>query len=1375
MMRGINVLNIFIAFLMCIGFVSANVVINEILPNVGSIDWDQSGTVSESADEWVELYNNGTASIDISGWNISDKDQVRYTFPTSTIIDAKSYIVVFDLSLFNSQDNVTLYDNSSNAVDRHSWSSDPGNDVSIGRIHDGLPSFVTFESPTINITNNIRPTGSLSNQTIVQGILRSFNISKNITDADGDSLVYSVVGENESQVNCSVVGNDNITFIGSTSWTGIANCVIQINDSYSLTNKTFYIKVTPSNYAPNISSTLTNINFDEDSYSLTNLSDYVVDEDLDENITWSSSSASNLIIKINQTTKILNVSADSNWNGQRNITLTATDLGGLSASKNITVIVNPVNDAPYFTSTAGTSATENIEYSYDANANDIDSDVSLLQFSIVDAPSNAAINSSNGIFRWTPSASQIGLNPMKIRVSDLEGGYTDQQFNVTVLPALEIVNMKINGVSVQNNATVSGLAPGSIVNVSFDVKNNWPNTLNKAIVDINVEGLINGNIIADVAAFTLEGQEIKHITDSYQIPFDITYPTFDFNVTASGKDLYTNNHNSGYKANHLVIDRDFHRVQITNKIWSNNNLTCLRDTTLDITVTNTGNWSENGSVTVYNQKTNTNQTQDFSLGLAEDVVLSFIVDASAATTNENFIITVKYYYGYYTLSDSSLLNIKQCLNTTALNSILKVNQTQAPAWSPINLKNYTFGNLSGVNYAIAAENATLIDCNVTLDGIFSCGTASDMFGVSLINMSVGDVYQQFNVNVLRLNKEPVAYNMSASLNEDNSTVVYFNCSDADNDSLSYTIVSNPLNGSLSGSGNSRTYTPNLNYYGPDSFVYRCNDGYANSNNATVNLTIKPVLDEPSIVGFSPVSNPRIGDGVMQQFSINISDPDAANPTINWYVDGNLEQTGINKSFKRAASSNYTVKVNITNATTNKEHVWNVVVSKVPLTGFSGTINNVNESNVEAFRGLTIYNSNAKIDFGDQPINLSEAIDIDSNVRLSNGAAGINSDAAGFEVFKNKPAKITMYGISSEKTPKIFYNSGFSISGSNECTNATNPSCTNITYSGSTLTFFVSHFTMFWMQADNTPEGTGALDISVDVSEDEPKPDEKVTIDVDVENNGDLDIEDIDLIIELRDESGNVVEDLDGDEMEDDDNFDLDSDDETTSTFTFTMPLDAEDGDEYTVYVKACGDDEKDQEECDIDDSETIKIQKEKHEVLIDSATISPSSINCFNSADISIDLKNIGSKDEDVVVSVYNNDLGLNDRQTVEIEAEDEDTYQKTVNFAINAPSDLEEGTYNINVKAEYSGKTAAKTITLTKGACLEQTEEDEEEVLDDNVFVVTLDKNTVVTQDPADKVKPATAANFKDSFEYIVLLAILGIVALGLIVFLIGAIIINR
>src|SRR3989441_2367894 len=69
----------------------------------------------------------------------------------------------------------------------------------------------------------------------------------------------------------------------------------------------------------------------------------------------------------------------------------------------------------------------------------------------------------------------------------------------------------------------------------------------------------------------------------------------------------------------------------------------------------------------------------------------------------------------------------------------------------------------------------------------------------------------------------------------------------DGDPLTAILVNGPAHGTLSlNNDGSFTYTPALNYNGPDSFTYKANDGQVDSpTNATVSITVTPVNDAPA--------------------------------------------------------------------------------------------------------------------------------------------------------------------------------------------------------------------------------------------------------------------------------------------------------------------------------------------------------------------------------------------------------------------------------------------------------------------------------------------------------------------------------------------------
>ena len=66
----------------------------------------------------------------------------------------------------------------------------------------------------------------------------------------------------------------------------------------------------------------------------------------------------------------------------------------------------------------------------------------------------------------------------------------------------------------------------------------------------------------------------------------------------------------------------------------------------------------------------------------------------------------------------------------------------------------------------------------------------------------------------------------------------------ENASFSFTIVTPPSHGQLTGTGANRTYQPDPDFNGSDSFTFKANDGARDSNTSTVTITTTEVNDAP---------------------------------------------------------------------------------------------------------------------------------------------------------------------------------------------------------------------------------------------------------------------------------------------------------------------------------------------------------------------------------------------------------------------------------------------------------------------------------------------------------------------------------------------------
>ncbi len=94
------------------------------------------------------------------------------------------------------------------------------------------------------------------------------------------------------------------------------------------------------------------------------------------------------------------------------------------------------------------------------------------------------------------------------------------------------------------------------------------------------------------------------------------------------------------------------------------------------------------------------------------------------------------------------------------------------------------------------------------------------------------------------NAAPTANNQAVATNEDTATAITLAATDTDGNPLTYSVTTQPTQGSLSGTAPNLSYTPKANYHGTDSFTFTAHDGKLDSNVATVSISVEAANDAP---------------------------------------------------------------------------------------------------------------------------------------------------------------------------------------------------------------------------------------------------------------------------------------------------------------------------------------------------------------------------------------------------------------------------------------------------------------------------------------------------------------------------------------------------
>src|SRR5262245_37926574 len=506
--------------------------------------------------------------------------------------------------------------------------------------------------------------------------------------------------------------------------------------------------------------------------------------------------------------------------GTDTLTHTVKDGPGGTATATVAVTVTPVNDPPV----AGDDAfatDEDVAISGSILGNDADPDGDDLTAALIGGPTHGTLQlNADGTFTYTPDADFNGTDSFTYQAKDASSGSNTATVVIAVLPATDPPVAKDDALTTDEDVAVSGSVLGNDSDPEGD-------KLTALLVDDPNHGTLQFN--ADgTFTYTPDGDFNGADEFSYQVNDGeggtataivaiAVNPVND--APAAADDAFTTNEDVAISGGVLGNDTD----------PDGDGLTALL---VDGPAHGKLQLNADGTFT-YTPDADFNGTDTFTY-LANDGT----ADSSPATV----VITV------VPTDDAPV----------AVDDVATTDEDVAVS-----------GNVLGNDIDADGDklSALLIDgpshgsLQFNADGSFTYTPDTDFNGTDAFTYQANDGAADSNIATVAItvnpvNDAPIARDDNKATDEDTPLTgdVRLNDFDADGDPLTVKVIDGPDNGTLQfNADGTLTYTPNANFNGIDTFTYEVNDGTADSNLATVTITVGGTNDVPVAVDDAAVT------------------------------------------------------------------------------------------------------------------------------------------------------------------------------------------------------------------------------------------------------------------------------------------------------------------------------------------------------------------------------------------------------------------------------------------------------------------------------------------------------------------------------------------
>jgi large repetitive protein len=500
----------------------------------------------------------------------------------------------------------------------------------------------------------------------------------------------------------------------------------------------------------------------------------------------------------------------ANFNGTDSFSYTINDGHGGTATATVSVTINAVNDDPVAVDdSASTNEDRPVTIDVRTNDSDIDGD-SLVITAVSQGAHGSVVNNANSV-TYSPAANFNGTDSFSYTINDGHGGTATAHVSVT-----------INAVNDDPSATNDSATTDEDTSVNINVLANDSDVDGDPLTVLSVTQGAHGTV-------TNNGSDVSYS------------PAANYNGSDSFSYTVSDGHGGTATANVSVT------IHATNDtpVAVDDSATTDEDTNVNINVLGNdsdvdgdslsvsavtqgahGTVTNNGSNVTYAPAANFNGSDSFSYTISDGNggTATATVHVTINQVNDNPVV----------VNDSATTNEDNAVTVDVV-----ANDTDVDGDS-----------LSLASVGSAAHGSVSIVSGKAVYSPAANYNGSDSFGYVVSDGHGGQASGSVSITINPINDAPTANDQSVSTASNTPVAITLTGSDVETPAgnLIFTVTSGPSHGSLSsGTGANRTYSPALNYSGPDSFQFTVTDtgdgssAALTSSAATVSITVNDTV------------------------------------------------------------------------------------------------------------------------------------------------------------------------------------------------------------------------------------------------------------------------------------------------------------------------------------------------------------------------------------------------------------------------------------------------------------------------------------------------------------------------------------------------------